>query len=93
LFFVPRKKAILAQSFYNFGLVDPLVESSTSVTATGRTIARVDQARQVRSKVNGIVFDQTDANQRTGLKRVITFTGLAELTKSMLKHMFQRPLA
>ena len=67
------------------------MESSTSVTATGRTFARVDQARQVRSKVNGIVFDQTDANQRTGLKRVITFTGLAELTKSMLKHMFQRP--
>lgn len=43
----------------------------------------------MRSKVNVIVFDFTDTNQLTRLKRVIT--GLAELNKLMFMHMFQRP--
>ncbi len=45
-------------------LVDLLVEKGAAVTATGRSRASVDQARQACPKVNWRVLDQSDENQR-----------------------------
>ena len=45
-------------------LVDLLVEKGAAVTATGRTLASVDQARQACPKVHWMVLDQSDENQR-----------------------------
>jgi uncharacterized oxidoreductase len=48
-------------------LVDLLVEKGADVTATGRTTASVEQARQACPKVNWLVLDQSDENQRAEL--------------------------
>ena len=57
-------------------LVDLLVEKGASVTATGRTSANVDQARQVCPQVNWMVFDQSDAMQRAEFAHSLPSQGL-----------------
>ena len=48
-------------------LVELLVHKGATVTATGRTSASVDAARQACPDVNWLVFDQSDEDQRTAL--------------------------
>jgi len=57
-------------------LVDHLVEKGASVTATGRTNASVDQARQDCPAAHWIVYDQSDANQRAELVEKIQDKGI-----------------
>ena len=44
-------------------LVDLLLEKGAAVTATGRTVASVEQAQKDCPRAHWLVFDQSDANQ------------------------------
>jgi uncharacterized oxidoreductase len=44
-------------------LVDLLLEKGAAVTATGRTVASVEQAQKNCPRAHWLVFDQSDANQ------------------------------
>jgi uncharacterized oxidoreductase len=57
-------------------LVDLLVAKGATVTATGRTLASVEQARQDCPAAHWIVYDQSDANQRAGLVEKIQGKGI-----------------